>query len=182
MTEPRPLSDAAPEPASTPEDEVFVVVDRAIDASHRLPQGAADRVTAQVKQLAARSGVATEWPDGLPTSSALAASGCRGFIISASVRRLAITTVSRQARITCDVQLHVAPWYGVDGGEKWEANATATASGSALTTTSNAPAQVARGVRECVESAVESVATREVMPFLQRAAVRPPIAMLTRRR
>ena len=64
----------------------------------------------------------------------------------------------------------MAPWSGKDGGEKWEANRAASASGSAKATTGNKERDIQGGVRDCIEAVAEDVTSRQVMPFLKRIA------------
>ena len=72
--------------------------------------------------------------------------------------------------MSCKVEIRVAPWTGTDGGEKWEANKAASASGSAKAMTGNSDREIAGGVRDCLEAVAEDVTTRQVMPFLKRLA------------
>ena len=75
-----------------------------------------------------------------------------------------------QTQIACTVAIRVAPWSGKDGGEKWEANKAASASGSAKATTGNRARDIQGGVRDCIEAVAEDVTARQVMPFLRRIA------------
>ena len=72
--------------------------------------------------------------------------------------------------IACTVAIRIAPWGGRDGGERWEANRAASASGSAKATTSNRDRDIKSGVRDCVEAVTEDVTSRQVVPFLKRLA------------
>ena len=78
-----------------------------------------------------------------------------------------------QTQIACTVAIRVAPWSGKDGGEKWEANKAATASGSAKASTSSRERDIQSGIRDCVEAVAEDVAARQVVPFLKRVALVP---------
>ena len=66
--------------------------------------------------------------------------------------------------------MRIAPWTGNDGGEKWEANKAASASGSAKAQTGNSQREIDGGVRDCLEAVAEDVTTRQVVPFLKRLA------------
>ncbi len=149
---------------------VFVNVDPTTDQSKLLPKEASDRVMKIVKSNVERTGYATSWPGGLPTSAELTSSRSRGFIVASTVKKLSITKAGTQTQIACTVGIRVAPWQGKDGGEKWEANKAATASGSATATTGNRERDIQGGVRDCIEAVAEDVTSRQVVPFLRRIA------------
>ena len=69
--------------------------------------------------------------------------------------------------------VRVAPWMGKDGGERWEANRAASASGSAKAMTGNRDRDVQSGLRDCVEAVAEDVTARQVLPFLKQLAKNP---------
>ncbi len=69
--------------------------------------------------------------------------------------------------------VRVAPWMGKDGGESWEANRAASASGSAKAITGSRDRDVQRGIRDCVEAVAEDVTSRQVLPFLKQVAKTP---------
>ena len=117
-----------------------------------------------------RTGYATSWPGGLPTQTELTSNHARAFIIASTVKKIEISKVSHQTQISCKLEIRVAPWSGSDGGEKWEANKAASASGSAKATTGNSDREIAGGVRDCLEAVAEDVTTRQVLPFLKRLA------------
>ncbi|HWU89821.1 MAG TPA: hypothetical protein VN253_21315, partial [Kofleriaceae bacterium] len=94
----------------------------------------------------------------------------RAFIVAGTVKKIEITKVGAQTHIACTVAVRVAPWMGKDGGERWEANRAASASGSAKATTSNRDRDVQTGLRECVEAVAEDVTARQVLPFLKQVA------------
>ncbi len=73
----------------------------------------------------------------------------------------------------CTVAVRIAPWMGKDGGERWEANRAASASGSAKVITGGRDRDVQRGIRDCVEAVVEDVTSRQVLPFLKQVAKTP---------
>jgi len=157
----KPTSNAPP---------VFVNIDTTTDPTKKLPSGASARLTRIVKSNVERTGYATSWPGGLPTAADLTSSRSRAFIIASTVKKVDITKAGSQTQIACTVVLRVAPWSGTDGGERWEANKAASASGSAKATTGNRVRDIQTGVRDCVEAVAEDVTARQVVPFLKRLA------------
>jgi len=149
---------------------VFVNVDPTTDQSKVAPSDTGERLGRILKKSVERTGYSTSWPGGLPTQTELTSSHARAFIIASTVKKIEISKVSRQTQISCRVEIRVAPWGGSDGGEKWEANKAASASGSAKATTGNSDREIAGGVRDCLEAVAEDVAARQVMPFLKRLA------------
>lgn len=149
---------------------VFVNIDTTQDQSKKLPSGASARLTRIVKSSVERTGYATSWPGGLPTSADLVSSRSRAFIVASTVKKVDITRSGSQTQIACTVVLRVAPWSGTDGGERWEANRAASATGSAKATTGSRDRDIQSGVRECVEAVAEDVTARQVVPFLRRLA------------
>lgn len=158
-----------PEPRGD-KPEVFVAIESVRDPAKVAPSDTGDRLTRIVKRSVERTGYATSWPGGLPTQVDLASSQSRGFIVASTVKKVDISKVSRQTQISCKLEIRVAPWAGVDGGEKWEANKAASASGSAKAMTGNSDREVATGVRDCLEAVAEDVTARHIMPFLKRLA------------
>jgi len=150
--------------------EVFVNIDSTTDQSKVAPSDAGERLTRIVRKGVERIGYATNWPGGLPTQTDLSSAHSRAFIIASTVKKIEISKVSRQTQISCRVEIRVAPWSGSDGGEKWEANKAASASGSAKAMTGNSDREIAGGVRDCLEAVAEDVTARQVMPFLKRLA------------
>lgn len=158
-------------PKATPNaPPIFVNIDNATDQSNKLPSGTSARLTRLVKNGVERTGYATTWPGGLPTSADLSSSRSRAFIVAASVKKVDITKTGGQTQIACTVVLRVAPWSGTDGGERWEANKAASASGSAKATTGPRDKDIQNGVWQCVEAVAEDVTTRQIVPFLKRLA------------
>ena len=150
---------------------VFVNIDKTTDQSNKLPADAGDRVMKIVKSNVERTGYATTWPaGGLPTAADLNSARSRAFIVASTVKKLDITKSGAQTQIACTVAIRVAPWQGKDGGEKWEANKAASASGSAKATTSSRDRDIQHGVRDCIEAVAEDVTSRQVVPFLKRIA------------
>ena len=147
---------------------VFINIGTTLDQSKKLPNDGADRLTRVVKKNVERTGYATTWPGGLPTSAELGKS--RAFIVASTVKMVEITKAGRKTEIACTVEIRVATWSGKDGGERWEANKAASASGSAKATTGNADRDVQGGVRDCVEAVAEDITARQVVPFLRRLA------------
>jgi hypothetical protein len=153
---------------------VFVNIDSAIDQSRKAPKDAPDRVARIVKKSIERTGYATSWPGGLPTSKELSQHNSTAYIVAANVKKIDVTKGLRQSTIACTVAIRVAPWGGKDGGEKWEANKAASASGSAKAmTTGNSESAVMSGMRDCLEAVAEDVTNRQVVPFLRRVAANP---------
>src|SRR4051812_1425613 len=149
---------------------VFVNVDSATDQSRVAPSDTGERLARIVKKSVERTGYATSWPGPLPTQTELASSHSRAFIVASTVKKIEVSKVNRLTQISCKVEIRVAPWSGVDGGEKWEANKAASASGSAKATTGNSDREIAGGVRDCLEAVTEDVTSRQILPFLKRLA------------
>ena len=149
---------------------VFVNIDSTTDQSKVAPSDAGERLAKIVRKSVERTGYSTSWPGGLPTQTDLSSAHSRAFIIASTVKKIEISKVSRQTQISCKVEIRVAPWSGSDGGEKWEANKAASASGSAKAVTGNTDREIAGGVRDCLEAVAEDVTARQVMPFLKRLA------------
>lgn len=156
--------------ASSKTPTVFVNIDKAIDQSKKAPQDAPDRVSKIVRKGIERTGYSTSWPGGLPTSKDLATNKSQGYIVASTVKKIEVTKGGKQTTIACTVAIRVAPWGGKDGGEKWEANRAASASGSAKAMTGNSPNEVTSGMRDCLEAVAEDVTNRQVVPFLKRLA------------
>ncbi|MBA3457608.1 MAG: HEAT repeat domain-containing protein [Deltaproteobacteria bacterium] len=149
---------------------VFVNIDGTIDQSKKLGKDSTLRVMNIVKTSVERTGYATSWPGGLPTNAELSSSRSRAFIVASTVKKIDITRAGGSTQIACTVAIRVAPWSGKDGGEKWEANKAASASGSAKATTGSRDRDIQGGVRDCVEAVAEDVTSRQVVPFLKRIA------------
>ncbi len=149
---------------------VFVNVDSATDQSRAAPSDTGERLARVVKKTVERTGYATSWPGPLPTQTELASSHSRAFIVASTVKKIEVSKANRLTQISCKVEIRVAPWSGVDGGEKWEANKAASASGSAKATTGNSDREIAGGVRDCLEAVAEDVTARQILPFLKRLA------------
>jgi len=153
---------------------VFVNIDKAVDQSKKAPQDAPDRLARIVKKGVERTGYTTSWPGGLPTGKDLASNKTQGYIVASTVKKIEITKGAKQSTIACTVAVRVAPWGGKDGGEKWEANRAASASGSAKAMTGNSPNDISNGMRDCIEAVAEDVTNRQVVPFLKRVAQAGP--------
>jgi hypothetical protein len=162
--------DRDPKPDRADKPEVFVNIDSTTDQSKVAPSDAGERLARIVRKSVERTGYSTSWPGGLPTQTDLSSAHSRAFIIASTVKKIEISKVSRQTQISCKVEIRVAPWSGSDGGEKWEANKAASASGSAKAMTGNSDREIAGGVRDCLEAVAEDVTARQVMPFLKRLA------------
>jgi hypothetical protein len=150
---------------------VFINIDTTLDQSKQMPPDGGERLKRIVKANVERANYATIWPGGhLPTSADLATHRSRAFIVASTVKKIEITKQGTQTEIACTVAVRIAPWNGRDGGERWEANRAASASGSAKATTSNRERDVQGGVRDCLEAVAEDVTSRQVVPFLKRVA------------
>ena len=152
---------------------VFVNIDTMQDQSKKAPKDAPDRVVKIVRRSIEKTGYSTSWPGGLPTSKELSANKAQAYIVAANVKAIDVTKGARQTTIACTVAIRVAPWSGKDGGEKWEANKAASASGSAKAMTGNSDRAVDAGMRDCLEAVAEDVTNRQVVPFLKRLAATP---------
>jgi hypothetical protein len=160
--------------AGSSKPSVFVNIDSATDQSRKAPKDAPDRLTRIVKKSIERTGYATTWPGGLPTSKELSQHNSQAYIVAANVKKIDVTKGARQTTIACTVAIRVAPWSGKDGGERWEANKAASASGSAKAMTSgNSEKAVMSGMHDCLEAVAEDVTNRQVVPFLRRVAATP---------
>jgi hypothetical protein len=164
--DPRPdVRDPRPE-----RPEVFVNIEGTTDLSRVAPSDAGERLARVVRRSLERTGYATSWPGGLPTQTDLVSNHSRGFIVASTVKHIDISKVSRQTQISCKLEIRVAPWSGIDGGERWEANKAASASGSAKAMTGNSEREIAGGMRDCLEAVAEDVTARHILPFLKRVA------------
>jgi len=159
---------------SSSSPSVFVNITSPTDQSNRAPKDAPDRVVKIVRKSIEKTGYATSWPaGGLPTNKELTQSKSQAYIVAANVKKIDVTKGARQTTIACTVAIRVAPWSGKDGGEKWEANKAASASGSAKAMTGNSDRDVNAGMRDCLEAVAEDVTNRQVVPFLKRLAAAP---------
>ena len=156
--------------ASSGKPAVLLNVDKPVEQSKKAPQDAPDRLAKIVRKSIERTGYSTSWPSGLPTSKDLASSKSQGYIVASTVQKIEVTKGGKQTTIACTVAIRVAPWGGKDGGEKWEANRAASASGSAKAMTGNSASDISSGMRDCLEAVAEDVTTRQVVPFLKRLA------------
>ncbi len=153
-----------------PPPSVLIHVEPAVDLGHELPVALGARVSTIVEDTLHHTGYATRWPGRLPTARDLDLRGARAFVVVPTLTNLEITHHGSRVDIACTFVVRISPWSGTDGGERWEANQTASASASARTTSGPRDHQLRAGVQTCVESAVEHVATRQVVPFLGRVA------------
>jgi len=158
-------------PAHSDKPEVFVKIDLATDQSTRAPGDAGDRLRNIVKKKIEAGGYATSWPGGTPTGSDLTTAGSRAFVVASTVKKIDISRIGSHTQIACTVSIRVAPWSGSDGGEKWEANKAASASGSAKAVTGSSPRDIQAGMRDCLDAVAEDLTARQIMPFLKRLVV-----------
>jgi hypothetical protein len=159
--------------AKSDKPAVFVNIDPAMDLSKKAPKDAPDRVVKIVRKSIEKTGYSTSWPGGLPTSKELTSNKSQAYIVASTVKKIVVTTGPRQTTIACTVAIRVAPWSGKDGGEKWEANKAASASGSAKAMTGNSARDISSGMRDCLEAVAEDVTNRQVVPFIKRLAANP---------
>lgn len=161
-------------PGKSGKPAVFINVDATTDQSKQLTSDASDRLTRLLRRSVESTGYATSWPGGLPTSAELTSHRARAFIVAGTVKKVEITRMGGKTQIACTVAVRIAPWMGKDGGERWEANRAASASGSAKAMTGNRDRDVESGLRDCVEAVAEDVTSRQVLPFLKQLAKAPP--------
>ncbi|HEY0195406.1 MAG TPA: HEAT repeat domain-containing protein [Kofleriaceae bacterium] len=154
--------------AARPGGGVFINVDPTTDQSRIAPSGAGERLSRIVKRRVEHTGYTTSWPGGLPTQTDLTSAHARGFIVASTVKKIELNKAGHQTQVSCKLEIRVAPWSGSDGGEKWEANRAASASGSAKALTGNTDREIAGGVRDCLEAVAEDVTDRQILPFLKR--------------
>ncbi len=151
---------------------VFVNIDAPLDQTKKAPSKAVKElgkvVKAQVKR--ASKDYEVDWQGALPTGDELDRMGTKAFIVSAAVSKLTTTKSGRKAVVACTVTIRVAPWGGSDGSERWTANQTGTATGSAEAHTSANDAAVADGALDCVAAVAEQLTTDKVVPFIKKLA------------
>jgi len=97
--------------------EVFVTIEGMTDQSKVAPSDVGERIARIVKKSVERTGYATTWPGPLPTQNELASSHSRAFIVASTVKKIDVSKANRLTQISCKVEIRVAPWSGVDGGE-----------------------------------------------------------------
>ena len=168
--DPRPDVHEPRPDARDPRPELFVNIEGTTDQSRVAPSDAGERLARVVRRTLERTGYATSWPGGLPTQTDLVSNHSRAYIVASTVKHIDIAKVSRQTQISCKLEIRVAPWSGIDGGERWEANKAASASGSAKAMTGNSDREIAGGMRDCLEAVAEDVTARHILPFLKRLA------------
>ncbi len=163
-------------PAATPVSSkgkppaVFVHIDRVGDDSKQASAASITLVSKNVRRALEDNGFATVWPGGAPSKAELVASRAHAFIVVSTVKKIVVKKKSRQAEVTCTVAIRVSPWTGSDGNEVWEANKSASASGSAKTTTSNSTTEIAAGMQDCLDTLADDITRRQVTPFLRKIA------------
>ena len=161
-------------PAATPVSSkskppaVFVHIDRVGDDSKQASAASITLVSKNVRRALEDNGFATVWPGGAPSKAELVASRAHAFIVVSTVKKIVVKKKSRQAEVTCTVAIRVSPWTGSDGNEVWEANKSASASGSAKTTTSNSTTEIAAGMQDCLDTLADDITRRQVTPFLRK--------------
>ena len=149
---------------------VFVHIDRVGDDSNQASAESITLVSKNVRRAIEDNGFITVWPGGVPSQAELVASRAHAFIVVSTVKKIVVKKKSRQAEVTCTVAIRVSPWTGRDGNEVWEANKSASASGSAKTTTSNSTTEIAAGMQDCLDTLADDITRRQVTPFLRKIA------------
>lgn len=149
---------------------VFVHIDRVGDDSKQASAESITLVSKNVRRAIEDNGFTTVWPGGAPSQAELVASRAHAFIVVSTVKKIVVKKKSRQAEVTCTVAIRVSPWTGRDGNEVWEANKSASASGSAKTTTSNSTTEIAAGMQDCLDTLADDITRRQVTPFLRKIA------------
>jgi hypothetical protein len=152
---------------SGPAPRLLVHVDRASDGTRALPARADLEITRSVQRALEDHEYATAWPGGAPRSADLDARGARAFIVVPTVQSVVVARKGDRASIECRVGIRIAPWRGVDGGERWEVDVAASATGAARATTSSRDAAIEAGIGDCVRELAEQLATNRIVPFLQ---------------
>jgi hypothetical protein len=147
---------------------VFINIDATTDQSKIAGSDAGERLAKIVKKRVEHTGYATSWPGGLPTQTELTSAHSRAFIVASTVKKVELSKTGRQTQVSCRLEIRISPWSGSDGGEKWEANKAASASGSAKAMTGNSDREIAGGVRDCLDAVAEDVTDRQILPFLKR--------------
>lgn len=150
--------------------EVFIHVDTLTDQSKKLTGDTGERVVRVVRKGVEKTGYATAWPGGVPSSAELTSAGSRAFIVVTTVKKIELEKKPTQTQVACTVTMRIAPWNGKDGGERWEANRAASANGSAKAMTGTSEREIVGGIRDCLESVAEDITARQVVPFLRRIA------------
>ena len=168
----RTHDDAASDPTSDPiPPSVFIHVGPTADRTGRLRDPEIARLTAVVEGSVADTGYATTWPGPLPTEHELRALRARAFALSSTVMDVAVERLGAHTRVACEVDVHVAPWNGTDGEERWESGKTAHVRGAGQAMTDGSPAELAGGLEDCAAAVVAELTTRHVMPFVRRSLV-----------
>ncbi|MBP9085724.1 MAG: HEAT repeat domain-containing protein [Kofleriaceae bacterium] len=163
-------------PAATPSGSkgappaVFVHIDRVGDDSKQASAASITLVSKNVRRAIEDNGFATVWPGGSPSKAELVASRAHAFIVVSTVKKIVVKKKARQAEVSCTVAIRVSPWTGRDGNEVWEANKSASASGSAKTITSNSASEIAAGMQDCLDTLADDITRRQVTPFLRKIA------------
>lgn len=134
-----------------------ILIDRAHDPNG-VASGAAAAVNITVQRTLGRAGYVT---------AARGEAVDAEFLVTPTVHSLTVSPEGARTTISCRITLRISPWSTDDQLERWEAHSTASATGEARATTSSVRAQVELGMRDCLESAVQAAASRELIPFLR---------------
>jgi hypothetical protein len=148
---------------------VFVNVEKAKDRTKKASKALAelDR-TVRAEVVRGSKDFAVEWPGELPTGQELQQQGTSAFSVNASVTKVQIDTAGSKATVGCSIEIRIAPWGGTDGDERWVANETGKATGSAKATTGSSDREKEAGVVDCVAAVAEQLIDDKVVPFIRR--------------
>jgi hypothetical protein len=148
---------------------VFVHIEQAVDTTKKAEQATA-MMTKTVRTSVEGAGFVTAWSGGVPSKAELAKQRAQGFIVASSIKSLDVKTVGSKIQISCSLVIRVSPWSGKDGAETWEANRSASASGSAKVISSGAAADTKSAISDCVEALADDLMRKQAMPFLKKVA------------
>jgi HEAT repeat protein len=149
---------------------VFVKIDPSKDKTKKAPAKAVTELDRAMRTEVVRASkdFAVDWPGELPTGGELEQQGTLAFLINASVTKVAITTQGSKATVQCSIEIRVTPWGGTDGEERWVANQTGKATGSAKATTGSSTRETEAGVIDCVSAVAEQLTDDQIVPFIRR--------------
>jgi hypothetical protein len=149
---------------------IYVHIDKIVDQSKKASAAGIALVGKNVRRAVDDIGLATNWPGGVPSKSDLATSHSKAFIVVATVTKLTVKKKANDAEVACSVAIRVSPWTGRDGNEMWEANKSASATGSATISTSSEASEILAGSSDCLDALAEDLARRQIVPFLRKIA------------
>jgi hypothetical protein len=165
---PEPVA-ATKNAASTAPSKVFVHIEQAVDTTKKAEQATA-MMTKTVRASVDGAGFVTAWSSGVPSKAELAKQRTQGFVVVSSIKSLDVKTVGSKIQISCSLVIRVSPWSGKDGVETWEANRSASASGSAKVISSGGAADTKSAINDCVEALADDLMRKQATPFLKKVA------------